>query len=111
MEKPVSKCSDFCPECAGKIKREYERVKSKEYRENPDNRMKILARAVLNYHVNCGNMERLSCEVCGDPKTEGHHYKGYAREHRLDVKWLCDRHHVPADRLLKKELAKLGFTA
>lgn len=31
-------------------------------------------------------------------KLEAHHYLGYAPEHWLDVKWLCQRHHSLADR-------------
>jgi hypothetical protein len=34
------------------------------------------------------------CCVCGDKNTIGHHYLGYDREHWLDIKWLCDKHHI-----------------
>lgn len=43
-----------------------------------------------------GRLVRLPCEYCGSLPSEAHHYNGYAREHRLDVIWLCKRHHVAA---------------
>lgn len=38
------------------------------------------------------------CErgVCENTKPQAHHYLGYAKEHRLDVEWLCQFHHVEA---------------
>jgi len=40
-----------------------------------------------------GLVARLPCEVCGDPKTDGHH-PDYSRP--MDVVWLCRRHHKAA---------------
>lgn len=45
------------------------------------------------------------CEACGGLGSEiaggleAHHYLGYAREHYLDVQWLCVPHHREADRM------------
>lgn len=102
-ERTRGKCSDFCSICASEIKREYENSKSREYRENPANKEKILARSMLNCNVRLGKIERLPCEVCGNSKTEGHHHKGYAREYWLDVRWLCMVHHLEAEKLLKQK--------
>lgn len=43
-----------------------------------------------------GLIERKPCEVCEATPVEGHHYLGYAREHWLDVQWLCRQHHEEA---------------
>jgi hypothetical protein len=48
--------------------------------------------------VRAGRLVRKPCRVCGDPKTHGHHHRGYAEEHALDVEWLCERHHRDAHR-------------
>lgn len=50
--------------------------------------------AVLNA-LNRGELERSSiCGSCGrEIRTESHHYLGYAREHYLDVHWLCKSCH------------------
>lgn len=37
-----------------------------------------------------GRVTRKACEVCGNPKTDGHH-DDYSRP--LDVRWLCRTHH------------------
>lgn len=40
------------------------------------------------------------CErgICNKQKPMAHHYLGYEKEHRLDVEWLCQFHHVEAHR-------------
>lgn len=40
--------------------------------------------------VNLGKLKRMPCEVCGDPKSHGHH-EDYSKP--LDVQWLCSKHH------------------
>ena len=37
--------------------------------------------------------DAMQCDVCGEIKVEGHHYKGYEPKHYLDIKWLCSKHH------------------
>jgi len=41
-------------------------------------------------------------------RIEAHHYLGYASEHRLDVQWLCVRHHRIADMEINNEPATHG---
>jgi hypothetical protein len=53
-------------------------------------REKAIAR--LNWQVRSGKIKRMPCEVCGDAKVQGHHYRGY--EYPLDVQWLCHKHHM-----------------
>jgi len=52
-----------------------------------------IANSKLNDAVRSGKIKRLSCEVCGNERTQGHH-EDYSKP--LDVVWLCTRHH--ADR-------------
>lgn len=56
------------------------------------------ARNAIVREIKSGRLERQSCDVCGNPNTEAHHHKGYAREHWLDVVFLCPPHHGDADR-------------
>jgi hypothetical protein len=51
---------------------------------------KIRARIIVREAVRIGNLTRLACEVCGDPKSHGHH-DDYAKP--LEVRWLCAPHH------------------
>lgn len=47
-----------------------------------------------------GTLVRGTCLIANDDcrgQIEAHHYKGYAKEHWLDVVWLCKYHHELAD--------------
>jgi hypothetical protein len=48
-----------------------------------------------------GIIERQSCAVCGDPRTDAHH-----ADHRdpLSIEWLCRKHHKAAHRMLAEEV-------
>lgn len=46
-----------------------------------------------------GKIKRLPCEMCGDPKSEGHH-PDYSKP--LDVMWLCRKHHRDVHRTLEE---------
>lgn len=50
------------------------------------NPQKYKARTALNNAVRDGRIEKLPCEKCGDPKSQGHHHD-YSKP--LDVEWLC----------------------
>jgi hypothetical protein len=52
------------------------------------------AERLVRTMVKQGIIIQKECEVCGDKNTIGHHYLGYDREHWLDIKWLCDKHHI-----------------
>ena len=49
------------------------------------------SRIDLRNAVASGKVKRQPCEVCGNPKSQGHHHD-YSKP--LDVKWLCARHHA-----------------
>lgn len=44
--------------------------------------------------VKSGVLVRGPCRDCGKTPADGHHHKGYAPEHWLDVIWLCRRCHL-----------------
>lgn len=46
---------------------------------------------ILRKAVKLGNLAKLSCQDCGDIKSEGHH-PDYSKP--LKVIWLCRKHHV-----------------
>ena len=49
-------------------------------------------RAVLavSNAIRDGRLKRMPCEVCGNPKSQGHH-DDYRK--KLSVRWLCFKHH------------------
>lgn len=83
--------------------REYERKRF----QNPERKKKILeykrkarkdnnkdyVRGKLERAVKNGKVIKKPCEICGNPKSEGHH-EDY-RSH-LKVRWLCFKHHREA---------------
>jgi len=81
-----------CTEKAKKNKkmraRRQERVRLKKL--TPVGALKERARQALRNAVRGGKVQKLPCEVCGLPKSEGHH-DDYNRP--LDVRWLCPKHH------------------
>lgn len=63
--------------------------------ENPAYRLRVFAKNQVNSSIRSGKLTRDPCEVCGDPKSEGHH-DDYSKP--LDVRWLCHTHHVEHHR-------------
>lgn len=54
---------------------------------------KSQARSVMTRAIKKGPLRRQPCEVCGNPKSQGHH-PDYSKP--LEVRWLCARHHAHA---------------
>jgi hypothetical protein len=54
------------------------------------NRWKRKAHTALNNAIRAGKIIKRPCQVCGNPKSEGHH-EDYSKP--LDVMWLCRKHH------------------
>jgi hypothetical protein len=43
--------------------------------------------------IKTGKIKRQICEVCGNLKSQAHHYLGYKLKNYYKVKWLCNLHH------------------
>lgn len=56
---------------------------------------KYKARMMLGNAVRDRRVKRLPCEVCGNPKSQGHH-EDYSKP--FDVRWLCSKHHREAHK-------------
>lgn len=56
-------------------------------------RLRAAARAAVTYAVTRGALCREPCASCGAEPAQAHHHRGYAREHWLDVQWLCSDCH------------------
>lgn len=63
---------------------------------NPE---KVRCWKVYSKALAAGKVEMFPCEVCGSFKVEGHH-DDYSKP--LQVRWLCRKHHVKADRRRRK---------
>lgn len=63
---------------------------------NPE---KIKAKTAVNNAVAAGKLKREPCEVCGDPKSQGHH-DDYSKP--LIVRWLCAFDHKEHHRLKRE---------
>ena len=91
--------------------REQELARNRQWRiDHPDYRppndpLKIKARSAVTNAIAAGKLVIGQCTVCelkpstsGKQIIEAHHHNGYAREHWLDIEWLCQPHHYLADR-------------
>lgn len=70
----------------------------KKLRKDPNKSQVYKAYLRVCYAVKTGKLKKLPCEVCGAIPTFAHHYNGYSKEHALDVKWLCRKHHIDQHR-------------
>lgn len=67
-----------------------EKLKSYVKKRRANNPVKCKAWAAVARALKNGNLIRLPCRICGDPKSQGHHHD-YSKP--LDVDWLCFKHH------------------
>jgi hypothetical protein len=74
------------------------RLKAEEYRCRLRNKdpARLRARMAVHHAVAAGVLCRPQfCSRCGlQGNIEGHHHKGYEKEHWLDVVWLCQECHL-----------------
>lgn len=63
---------------------EYQIKRRKKYPE------KERARRLIGYRIRAGILKPMSCEICGNKKTEAHH-DDYLKP--LDIRWLCFKCH------------------
>ncbi len=75
---PYSSRNIMCLRCSGTTAHYEPKIKRDAYR--------AVAKA-----ISLGELERLPCEVCEDPESQGHH-EDY--EKPLVVIWLCRKHHL-----------------
>ena len=79
-------------------KRKYSvRARIQKWRTTIQGKLKHGAREAVRYAIRKGNLIKLPCQICGNPKSEAHHLFGYEKEHRLNVVFLCRSHHYQAD--------------
>ena len=65
------------------------------YKANP---VKFKAKTAVNNAVKDGYLDKRPCQICGDPKSHGHH-SSYDKSKWLEVIWLCPLHHKKAHRI------------
>lgn len=67
-------------------------------KRTPKHRTGLKRKAEIAFHnaVNRGKLIRQPCEMCGNPKSEGHHHD-YTKP--LEVTWVCRQHHKDIHRL------------
>jgi hypothetical protein len=71
-------------------------------------RQKKSAGQKVHRGIKNGKLQRQPCIICGNINSQAHHHKGYAKEHWLDVVWLCKKHHEEEhERLRQYGLANL----
>lgn len=92
----IQRSCKFCKnrgEKAKKYFREYYRKNNKKYR------VQNQARSKLRNNIRAGKIIRMPCQVCGEPKSHGHH-TDYTKA--LDVMWLCVKHHAELHKKSKR---------
>ena len=106
IRNPKGKMKTTCGKCNGPIeiellgrqrycrscKNEHTRLTRKKHLElTEEQRMKQNARSYLHVYVKRGKILKLSCEKCGNPKSEAHHHD-YSKP--LEVTWFCRKCHM-----------------
>lgn len=85
-------------------KKHYENNKKRHFEQSARYRRKhpeqMLAHAAIANALKRGKIVKpKSCQDCGkEVRIESHHYLGYAKQHRLDVVWVCRRCHMERHR-------------
>lgn len=91
----------YCKTCKNHYWKVWMKSKGGLWKLYPSQRFKIANRAYFGNLVRTGKEERKPCEVCGS-KAEIHHLD-YNHKTR-NVRWLCKKHHVDAERIKKSLL-------
>lgn len=74
-------------------------------KHNPDRILKNMAQHKVAYALKKGRIVREDCAVCGAVKTTAHHHMGYNEGNLLNVKWLCQKHHSEAHKIMTENEA------
>lgn len=83
--------------------------RNRELYKDPVKRFEHKARQAVYYALKTGKLESLPCERCGELKVEAHHWS-YLEEHRLDVVWLCNKHHNEEHARIRKDELQLDIS-
>ncbi len=101
---PRQKNHNYCRDCQRESDKEWIKGRGGKwnYMTELGKREVMLAYAAVARAIKSGKLIKPEkCELCGEVKPlEGHHYKGYSKEFRLVVQWLCSLCH---DSIHKKE--------
>jgi len=73
-----------------------ERARQSAYKHRRNNYVRQSAHTAVYSALKSHKLEKTACQICGEKYVEGHHWKGYKKQHRLDVLWLCRQHHKDA---------------
>ncbi len=107
MKQPIEKLKD---KLRKKAYKQTEKGKSSSIRSVRKERKKNwdghLARELVRKHVLSGKIIKpTKCCACNiDSKLQAHHHKGYSKEHRLDIVWLCRICHVQEHKRMHSNL-------
>lgn len=82
------------------VKKRIEKYKE-DYKNDPYNKLKLIARWMVRGEIRKGKIIRKSCEKCGNEKSEAHH-PNYNEP--LNIIWLCRKHHNDEHKNLRKGL-------
>ena|SRR3990167_9397108 len=72
--------------------REKHRLAMRRYNKTPKYKLMGLAHTAVKKAMTSGILIKMPCEVCGGDAHA--HHDSYAEDKRLEVRWLCNRHHI-----------------
>ena len=90
--RPATREADAAYDRRRRATPEYLEYQRQRYRRRKE---KKAANNAVQVAVRKGELTKEPCEVCGDPKSQGHH-EDYAKP--LEVVWLCHTHHAERHR-------------
>lgn len=76
----------YCRSCHNAYMRKWRKT----HPLNEEQRIKSIVRNKVAMRIRRGQMQRLPCVICGDPKSECHH-EDYSKPY--DIVFLCPKHH------------------
>lgn len=91
------------PERRSEILKKYFKANKQKYTDRarkyyllPEHKEKHSARRAVSYALESGKLIKPNkCSTChSKDRIEAHHHKGYSKEHRLSIIWLCDLCHT-----------------
>lgn len=90
--------SRYCQSCKNKASAQWWKDHPGYAAAGTEQGKRATIRRYVKTMVDAGKFEKWPCEICGDHDSEAHHYAGYEPEHRLDVLWVCKKHHTEMEQ-------------